>query len=73
MHRRDERKRHEEALCKAAAEGDERVRAAHEEAKQERETLRRAHEKQVGLGWVLVRGRSPPIAIPDPTEGKRRG
>jgi len=47
-HRRDERKRHEEALDKVAADGEERLKAAHEEAKREREALRKAHEKQVG-------------------------
>lgn len=45
--RRDERKRHEEALDKLAAAGDERVKAAQEEARRERDTMRKAHEKQV--------------------------
>lgn len=52
-HRRDERKRHEEALEKASAEGAERVKEAQEEAKREREALRRAHEKQVGVKSVV--------------------
>lgn len=47
-YRREERKRHEEAVAKAAADADERVRAAEEEARKEREGLRRVHDKQVG-------------------------
>jgi vacuolar-type H+-ATPase subunit H len=55
-HRRDERKRHEEALDKVSAEGAERVKAAQEEGKRERETLRKAHEKQVGREIVNEKG-----------------
>jgi 5-azacytidine-induced protein 1 len=47
--RREERKRHEEAMAKAGAEAEERVRGAQEEARKEREAARRAHDKQVGL------------------------
>jgi hypothetical protein len=48
--RRDERKRGEESLSKAAAESEARERRQAEEAKQEKEALRRTYDKQVGLG-----------------------
>ncbi len=48
-YRREERKRHEEAVSKLQSECEERVRGVEEEARREREAMRRAHDKQVGL------------------------
>lgn len=53
MHRREERKRHEEALARATAEADERLRGVEEEARKEREALRRAHERALEEVWAL--------------------
>lgn len=51
--RREERKRHEEAIAKAAAEAEERLRAAEDEARRERDAMRRAHEKQA-RAWAYT-------------------
>ncbi len=55
--RREDRKRHEEALAQARAQAEERLREAEEEARREREAMRRAHDKQV---------RFPPAALAAP-------
>lgn len=47
LHRRDERKRSEEALSKVVSEHDAAVKRAAEEAKAEKEAMRRTYDKQL--------------------------
>ena len=51
--RKEERKRYEEALSKGCADVEQREKKLAEDAKHERDALRRVHEKQV---WAEARG-----------------
>ena len=45
--RKEERKRHEEALARAQSEAADREKAVMEDVKREKEAMRKAHDKQV--------------------------
>ena len=47
LHRRDERKRAEEALAKVVSEHDAAIKRTAEEAKAEKEAMRRMYDKQL--------------------------